>query len=128
MNNILIVEDDPMANQFYGLIFSKAGYNTIFSEDSEEIIDFIRNSSVDLAILDINLKNTYFEGKKTDGVKLCSYLKNTVNSEIPVIIVTAYNTGVSFRDILDNSLADDLVIKPISDYNLLLDKVKGFVN
>jgi len=128
MNSILIVEDDPMANQFYELIFNKAGYNIIFSEDSKEIIDVVKNSSVDLAILDINLKNTYLENRKTDGVKLCSYLKNKVNGKIPIIIVTAYKTGVSFREILDNSLADDLIIKPISDYNLLLDKVKGFVN
>ncbi len=128
MNKILIVEDDPMANQFYGLIFKKAGYNVIFSEDSEEIIDLIKNSDIGLAILDINLKNTFFENKKTDGVQLCNHLKNNVNNKVPIIIVTAYRTGVSFKGILKNSLADDLVVKPISDYNLLLDKVKGFVN
>jgi len=128
MNSILVVEDDPMANQFYELIFSKAGYNIIFSEDSEEIINLVKKSDISLAILDINLKNTFFENKKTDGVKLCNYLKNNVNNQLPIIIVTAYNAGVSFREILKNSLADDLVIKPISDYNLLLNKVKGFIN
>jgi len=128
MNKILIVEDDPMANKFYNLIFSKAGFDVVFSEDSEEIINLMKTSSVGLAILDINLKNTQLDNKKTDGVKLSYYLKNNITDKIPIIIVTAYKTGISYKDILDSSKADDLIIKPISDYNILLDKVKGYVN
>ncbi len=48
--------------------------------------------SISLIIMDINLKNTYLNNEKVDGVILSRIVKeNPVYSKVPVLLVTAYS-------------------------------------
>jgi CheY-like chemotaxis protein len=127
--NILIIEDDKFSHYYYSRIFSKAGYNSIIKENIKEILEILSTQKVDLIIMDINLKNTYLDGAKIDGLKLSRKIKQMeVSKNIPVMLVTASNLENHGQEFLDESLAEDLLIKPILDYKVLLSKVGRYLN
>ncbi len=122
-NSILIVEDDYFTQKFYSRLFEKINQPVIQSEDGNEILSFLENGNIDLIILDVNLKKSYLNNRKIDGVSLSKFIKsNTKHSGIPILLVSAYN-NTSKNNFLENSLADDYITKPITDLNLFLDKV-----
>lgn len=123
MKNILVVEDDPFANDFYKYILKKAGFLAIIMEDGDEIVNEVKNSEIHLIIMDINLKNTYFKGEKIDGIQLSRYIKLNLSLDIPILLVTAYSSLMKGNKFLDESLADAYITKPIIDINTLLEKI-----
>lgn len=128
MKNILVIEDDKLTVDFYKVIFKKSGYNPIVTEDGQKILQFLEEGDVKLIIMDINLKNTYIDGQKTDGIKLASLIKNNKNySRIPIILVTAYSFDILGEKLNGNKYADDFIIKPIVDFNKLLGKVNNLI-
>lgn len=127
-NKILIVEDDPFTRLFYKQLFGKTSYEIVQTEDGDQVIVDINDSEYVLAILDINLKNTYLNGEKTDGIKLSKTIKEQEQSaNIPILLVTAYQKSFGSNDFLIQSKADDYITKPIIDFNLLLNKVDSLV-
>ncbi|GJQ63663.1 MAG: hypothetical protein SCALA702_27160 [Melioribacteraceae bacterium] len=123
--HITIVEDDPFAQDFYKLIFSKAGYSCDIFEDGDLLINFLEQNLTNLVIMDINLKNAFLSGSRIDGVILASKLKEfEFSQKIPVLMVTAF-TDYNGKDI--KSFADDYIVKPIVDFNKLLSKVGKLV-
>ncbi|MBI5808007.1 MAG: response regulator [Ignavibacteriales bacterium] len=128
LGKILIVEDDLFLQDFYRLFFKKIGGEILILEDGKKIIDEISNGKINLIIMDINLRNTYLNDQKIDGIKLSRYIKiNFPNFSIPILLVTAYSQ-LSMRDeFLKDSLADDILVKPIVDYNQLIEKINKLV-
>ncbi len=125
--NILIVEDDPFTQKFYSYLLSKKNYEIDVVEDGNKIFELVELKPYSIIIMDVNLKNTYLNDERMDGVKLSKLLKqNATSSNIPILIVTAYNI-TSGSDLFVKSLADDFIVKPIEDYNLLIDKVEKLV-
>lgn len=125
---IIIVEDDPFTQEFYKYLFSKTSYQTVTMEDGDKLIENLGQEEVNLIIMDINLKNTYMDGKKVDGVILSRFIKqNEKFSNIPILLVTAYQKGIGSNNFLEESMADDYIVKPIIDYNDLLNKVNSLV-
>ena len=123
---IIIVEDDPFSQEFYLLLFEKKGYDCVIEEDGDKLIKDIQNEYVDLIIMDINLRNTYFEGEKIDGVKLSRIIKqNEKLRSIPILLITAYSDSIVENKYFDESMAEDYIIKPITDFNKLINKVEG---
>ena len=124
MKNILIVEDDLFTIDFYKYIFKKAKHNIIVLEDGDEIIETLQTKKIHLIIMDINLKNTYLNGVKIDGIKLSKFIKENINfAHIPILLVTAYSMDMKDDVLFKNSLAEDYITKPIVDFNFLIDKV-----
>ena len=121
---ILIIEDDSLLQEFYKVLFRKLGKEIIILEDANKIISEILNGDVCLIIMDINLKNTYLREKRTDGIKLSHYIKvKYSNLKIPILLITAYSSNYISSNILEESLADDILLKPIVDFDLLIDKI-----
>jgi two-component system, cell cycle response regulator DivK len=126
--NILIVEDDPFSQDFYKFIFKKAGYNATVLEDGDEILRRLKAETINLLIMDINLKNTYLKGEKIDGMQLSRIIKqDTATSKIPLLLVTAYSKSVTQGKLIDESMAEDYITKPIVDFNMLLNKVDQLI-
>ncbi|MGE5399243.1 MAG: response regulator [Ignavibacteriales bacterium] len=126
--NIIIVEDDPFTQEFYKYLFSKTKYKTSTIEDGDKLIEKINEDNTNLIIMDINLKNTYMNGEKVDGVILSKFIKqNEKFSKIPILLVTAYQKNIGPNNYFEESLADDYIVKPIIDYNDLLNKVNKLI-
>ncbi len=124
MKNILVIEDDPITITLYKYILKKAGYNYYILEDGNEIINLLEDVKIHLIIMDISLRNSYLNGQKMDGIKLSSYIKgNSRYGNIPIIIVTAYSAKIEGDDFFKRSFADDVLTKPIVDFNLFISKI-----
>lgn len=122
---ILIVEDDPFTQQFYNYFFAKTSYEAIITEDGAEIINRLKNDDISLLLLDINLKNTYLNDKKTDGVEIAKYIRgNEEINQVPIILVTAYQDKIGNEKAFDRTIADDYILKPLSDFDELLTKIE----
>lgn len=127
--SIIIVEDDPFSQDFYKFIFRKAGISHQIIEDGDLLMNTLRSDPIGLVIMDINLKNTYLNGKKTDGVHLSKLIKeDDLLKSIPVILVTAYSPNLSDNKFLEESRAEDYITKPILDFNALISKVNSYIN
>jgi len=84
--NILIVEDEFINRIHLKKSLIKMGYNVKGEADHvNEAIEILKEGGIDLAILDINLK----EAEK-DGVSIGKYIHENMN--IPFIYLTAYGT------------------------------------
>ena len=126
--NLLVVEDDPFTQQFYDFLFAKLGYKLFQTENGNEIFNILDDHNISLIILDINLKNTYLDNKKVDGVIISAKIKKDKKySHIPILLVTAYQKKSGERNYLDDSCADDYIVKPITDYNDLINKVNKLI-
>lgn len=126
---IVIVEDDPFSQDFYKFIFTKAGYEPSIIEDGDLLLENLYNGDINLVIMDINLKNTYLKGEKSDGMKLSRIIKQDKKiSKVPILLITAYTASNIGKNFFEESLAEDFVTKPILDFNLLIDKVNKLIN
>jgi len=125
----LVIEDDPFTKVFYKkLLTDKLGYKIDLLEDGNKILEAVGKENYALIILDINLINSYLNGKKTDGVQISKTIKTKFpDKQIPILLITAYKKGNKTDNFFVQSLADDYIIKPIADFNILLDKVTQLI-
>lgn len=125
---VLIVEDDIFLQDFYRLFFKKIKCDVVIKEDGTDIINEIISGNVDLIIMDINLRNTYLNGLRVDGIRFSRYIKtNYPGLAMPILLITAYPVNSFGENMLEESLADDYLIKPITDYNQLVNKINKLV-
>lgn len=125
---IIIVEDDPFSQDFYKFIFTKAGYEPAIIEEGDRLLETLKNEDIKLVIMDINLKNTYLKGEKTDGMKLSRVIKQDKQiAKIPILLITAYTASNIGKNFFEESLAEDFITKPILDFNLLINKVTKLI-
>lgn len=122
---ILIMEDDPFTQQFYSYLFKRSNYEIVITDNGDKFFETLDSKPVVLIILDINLKNTYIDNEKVDGVMISRMIKrDEKKSHIPILLVTAYQNKVNGRDFIEESLADDYILKPIVDFEDLLNKIE----
>jgi len=125
---ILIIEDDTFTQELYKFLFDRKGYKYTISDDGEQVLHLLQNNEVGLIILDINLKNTYLDGKKIDGIGIAEFVRGSENySTIPILVVSAYQSNVNGRNLIKEKLVDDFIVKPIIDFNQLLEKINRFM-
>jgi DNA-binding response OmpR family regulator len=125
-STILVMEDDSFTQQFYQLLFQRAGFESLITDEGDKFFEILENSKVSIIILDLNLKNTYLNNEKVDGITLAKKVKADDRfSQIPILIVSAYKNLTNGRNFLDETGAEDYILKPISDFNELLKKVNN---
>jgi CheY-like chemotaxis protein len=127
VKNILIVEDDPFTQDFYNFLLKRAGYNVIIMEDGDSIIKELESDDINLVIMDVSLKNSSINGEKINGIHLTRYIKQNISKYIPVLLITAYSPDIKLSKFLEESLAEDYIIKPITDFNSLLHKIHTLI-
>ena len=106
---ILIIEDDKSVQQLIRMYFVNDGFEVIFSMDGKEGLDKALNDNPDLILLDLNLP-------KIDGIEICKKVR--INSDVPIIMVTAKIEELDRLDGLENG-ADDYITKPFSPRELV---------
>lgn len=107
---ILIAEDNVVSREMMAAILQTQGYKTVGASDGDEAIAVIKKTSVDLALVDLNMA-------PTGGFEFVKYL--LVNGiDVPVVVVTADDSSDMLIE--SSSLGVQRVLqKPIQPARLL---------
>lgn len=109
MKNILIVDDDTAIQDLFKLIFEKRGFHVTIESNPQNIL------KGNFELPDIFLLDRQLSG--TDGLILCSYLKNSsVTRHIPVIMISA---SPDIAALSKSAGADNFVEKPFNIKDLV---------
>ncbi len=110
MSKVLIIEDDVLFRDAVSEVLADADIKVAIAATGEEAIDLLREQpDVNLILLDIFMP-------KMDGLSFYAYLKNILQKDIPVIILTnlpeaTRPPGVKAVLIKTNTPLDQLVEK-----------------
>ena len=101
---IAIIEDDEITRLELSKLLNTQGYETVLLTDFENLTEELRQYSVELVLLDINLPDG-------NGLEFCEKIRET--SETPVLFLTANDTE---EDMLEGFGVgcDDYISKPFS--------------
>ena len=114
-NKILVVEDNT-ETQLIIKVNLRDVYDVEITDNADDAISLIKNNNFDLVLLDINL------GNGNDGRDVLNMMKNEKDySNLPVIIITAYDIDDDEKDLL-MKLSCDYLEKPL-DKKVLLDSI-----
>jgi len=102
---ILIVEDEIISSMSLKLLLELWGYEAYEASSGKDALKILKNSKIDLALMDINIK-----GDK-DGIEVASQMR--LRFHIPSIFITGY----SDKEMLEKTeMANpvDIFIKPLN--------------
>lgn len=111
MTKILIIEDDQELSNIIQLELSHEGFVTDAAFDGRAGLEKIQSEKPDLVLLDVMLP-------KLSGLEVLRKVRNELNSDIPIILVTARSETIDKVDGL-NSGADDYICKPFKIEEML---------
>lgn len=111
---ILIVDDNRDLVDFVKLLLSHQGFNVRWAFNGPECLEIIRNSVIDLVILDVMMP-------KMDGIEVCKELKSLVPS-LPIIFLTAKD-DLTTRTAAMNMGVSEFLAKPVN-IDDFLDRVR----
>lgn len=109
--NVLIVDDDQEFTALLRGVFEQAGYKVHSAFDAEQGFSLIQNESIDLLVTDQRLPGGM------SGSELIEKLRS-VNSQLPVIMVSGFLNDDSIRDLIRNGV-QGVFIKPLNIFSLL---------
>lgn len=101
---VLVVDDEVSVREFFEILLKKEGYEVVCSNDAVSATQLLRDEDFDLVITDLQM------GGDRDGMCLLKEVKKQ-NSELPVIMVTAFATTDSAVEAMKLG-AFDYVSKP----------------
>ena len=123
--DILYIEDNDLERKTVDTYFKRNGVNIRSIETSDEGLYLLKELTPKVILLDINLKTS-----KLNGDQFCRILKsNGEYKSIPIILISALITKSEKEQILENTQADDIIMKPIEklrDLDVLFKYVKEF--
>lgn len=106
---IYIAEDDKILRSELAKLLFSYGYECVYSNDFQNIVNDIFNVNPELILLDVNLP--YY-----NGYQICREIRR--KSNIPIIIVTSRSTEMD--ELMSLNLgADDFITKPYNSHILL---------
>jgi CheY-like chemotaxis protein len=124
---VLIVEDHPLVAKFFRLALERAGgFQCLVTEDVPEILKAVQSGSIQVAIVDVSLANSEWEGKLVSGVEVVRLIK-ACPSPPPVLLATAHAMAGDRERLLDASGADAYLEKPVYDADQLVAQVRALV-
>ncbi|HDZ41749.1 MAG TPA: response regulator transcription factor [Bacteroidetes bacterium] len=115
---ILICEDNKLASLVISTMLKRRDYTVEIASDGNEALEKITTGNPDLVIADIHLPYH-------SGLELVRYLRNEMESKIPVIIVSAFSDPHVQENAWELGISDYFV-KPI-DNEALIAKVDSLL-
>jgi DNA-binding NtrC family response regulator len=103
MATILIVEDEAKMRRLLELNLSEEGMATLSAGDAEEGLKILGRETIDLILTDFKLPGM-------NGLEFLKAIRK-INSEVPVILMTAYGSVESAVEAMRNG-ASNYVLKP----------------
>ena len=108
--NILVLDDEKEIADLVELYMKNEDYNVFKFYDSNEVINCINTQKLDMAILDVMIKDI-------DGFEICKYIRDK-GLNFPVIMLTA---KIEDKDKIQGLTvgADDYITKPFNPLELV---------
>jgi PAS domain S-box-containing protein len=116
--NVLIVEDIPLNQLLMKTILDDYGFERDVAENGIIAIEKLKTKSYDLVLMDLQMP-------EMNGFEATDYIRNTMNSNIPIIALTADVTTVDLEKCKSVGM-NDYIAKPV-DERLLYSKIVGLV-
>ncbi len=124
---VLIVEDNILVAKFYRMALERAGgFECVVTEDVPRILADVDAGRVQIAILDVSLSQSVWEGRSINGVELAQMLKQR-RPQLPILLATAHAMQGDRERLMAASGADDYLEKPVYDPELLVGKVRALL-
>lgn len=115
-NNILVVDDEPIARQSLSDILRLEGYKVASVPSGESAVEHLRHYSVDLMLLDLKMPGM-------NGLDVVQVV-NQISPDTVIILLTAYGSMESAVEALRNRVHDYL-LKPASPMQIIDSVKKG---
>lgn len=108
---VLVVDDSPTARRVTQDMLSEAGYDVVTADDGDDAIRAFNHHQPDAVVLDVILP-------RKNGFQVCRHLKNDVNTDAKVLMLTSKSTENDQAWGLRQG-ADDYLTKPFQPDQLL---------
>jgi DNA-binding response OmpR family regulator len=96
MKSVLVVEDNIESMELVVCLLETKGYTSEVANDGEQALELVNKYLFGLIILDLQLP-------KVDGFEVLQRLKRTLNSNTPVVIVTACIISEDEKEFLEKN-------------------------
>lgn len=117
---IAIVSNNKEESHKLISLFEKEGYDGLFFSEANKLnIDLIANTSPEIILIDLDLKNT-------DGIELCHFLRKEKQTNSFIILFSDKNEDYIELEAFKAG-ADDYILKPINP-RVFVRKIKAFIN
>lgn len=124
-DTILIVEDHALVAKFYRMALERAGgFSCLINENIQQILAAVESGRVDLAILDISLRGSEWEGHPMDGLELARLIRQHAPRPLPIILATAHPIAGDRERLLEASGAEAYLEKPVYDADQLVTLIR----
>jgi two-component system KDP operon response regulator KdpE len=108
-STILLIDDEPQIRRVLRATLSSKGAKVIDLPSGEEALELLRERTVDLILLDMNMPGM-------GGLETCRAIRK--GWDVPIIIVSVHDSDRDKVEALDAG-ADDFVCKPFSSDELM---------
>ncbi|TYB32549.1 MAG: response regulator [Flexistipes sinusarabici] len=79
---ILAIDDSETMHRLFKMIFDDNEYDLTLSDNGEEGLEFVKNYKPDIILLD-------FIMPKVNGFQFCKIVRNELNLDIPILLITS---------------------------------------
>ncbi len=106
--DIIVVDDDPVALRLLARIIKLAGYETATARNGQEALDIIQELQPSLVLIDIMMP-------KIDGFQVCEQIRNDANltRQPYIIMLTARDQAADYKR-ADEIGINEFINKPFS--------------
>ena len=119
MQNVLVIEDNPVTLSSIVYILNKDGYNVLTAKDGREAFEMIDNATYDVVITDLLLPYA-------NGLEVVNKIrKNSANMNVGTMVISSAGNEEMISQAFQLG-ADDFLQKPISS-DQLLSRIKKMV-
>jgi len=115
---VLVVEDIPLNQLLMKTLLDDFGFERDIADNGKIAIEKMQNKSYDIILMDLQMP-------EMNGFEATEYIRNTMNSKIPIIALTADVTTVDLAKCKAVGM-NDYIAKPV-DERLLYSKIVGLV-
>jgi DNA-binding response OmpR family regulator len=109
---LLLAEDDELLASLLEYRLKLAGFEVVLARDGKEVKEYLTTKTTDIIVSDIMMP--YFS-----GIELVDYLRNTLHSQIPVIVISAAGNEENVLTAFELG-ANDFIAKPVNPSELLV--------
>jgi two-component system CheB/CheR fusion protein len=113
---VLVAEDIPLNQLLIKIILVDFGFEFDIAGNGKIAIDYLEKNQYDLILMDLQMP-------EMGGFETTQYIRNQLNSKIPIIALTADVTTMDSQKCIEAGM-NDYISKPI-DEKLLFSKITG---